>query len=364
MAKIKRREFLQLFKTFVMGKHDPSGMYISEKLDGSRAWWDGGITRGLPTDSVPWANIINPKTGDRKTKIKPIATGLWSRYGNPIMAPDWWMNQLPQMFLDGELFAGRGNFQTLRSIVAKDVPDERWRDVTFAVFSAPSAGSVFQSGEIKNSNFHLDIQIGEMMGFIYERQHAGVCDEFMHNPDQSFQGELHTLSSALDNESVAVMHRQLLLPEGRKEAETKMDTFMDQVLDLGGEGAVLRSPDSIWTPKRMSNGLKIKPFDDDQGVVVGFTSGKETNKGSKLRGLIGNVILDYKGKRLELCGFTDEERIFSTEESTKIAYQNPGEQMPADTQGKHFKIGNKVEFRYRELSDGGIPKDARYYRGV
>lgn len=364
MVKTKRREFLQLAKTFRMGKDDPSGMYISEKLDGSRAWWDGGITRGLPTDSVPWANIINPKTGERKTKIKPIATGLWSRYGNPIMAPDWWLNQLPQMFLDGELFAGRGNFQTLRSIVAKDVPDERWRDVTFAVFSAPSAGAVFQPGEIKNANFHLAIDTADIMGFIQGRQEAGVCEEFMHNPDQSFQYELHTLSTALDNESVAFTHRQLLLPEVRKDAETQMDTFMDQVLDLGGEGAILRSPDSIWTPKRMANVMKIKPFDDDTGVVVGFTSGKETNKGSKLRGLIGNVILDYKGKRLELCGFTDEERTFATEESTKIAYQNPGEQMPATTQGKHFKIGDTVEFRYRELSDGGIPKDARYYRGV
>jgi ATP-dependent DNA ligase len=114
----------------------------------------------------------------------------------------------------------------------------------------------------------------------------------------------------------------------------------------------------------MANVMKIKPFDDAQGEVVGFTSGKETDKGSKLRGLIGNVILDYKGKRLELCGFTNEERAFSTEESTKIAYQTPGEQMPTDTQGKHFKIGDTVEFRYRELSDGGIPKDARYYRGV
>jgi DNA ligase-1 len=143
-----------------------------------------------------------------------------------------------------------------------------------------------------------------------------------------------------------------------------MDTFMDQVLDLGGEGVVLRAPDSIWTPKRMANVMKIKPFDDAQGVVVGFTSGKETDKGSKLRGLIGNIVLDFNGKRLELCGLTDEERVFATEENTKLAYLNPGEQMPEGTQGKHFKIGNKIEFRYRELSDGGIPKDARYYRGV
>ncbi|MHC4302551.1 MAG: DNA ligase-like domain-containing protein, partial [Planctomycetota bacterium] len=151
-----RREFLQLAKKFDPDKHDPSGMWISEKLDGTRVFWDGGITRGLPTDQVPWASIINPKTGDRKPKIKPVATGLWSRYGNPIIAPDWWLNQLPSMFLDGELFAGRGNFQTLRSITAKDVAEEdAWRKVQFAVFGSPAPSQVFAAGEIKNANFHL-----------------------------------------------------------------------------------------------------------------------------------------------------------------------------------------------------------------
>jgi DNA ligase-1 len=364
MAKTKRREFLQLAKTFRPDKDDPSGMFISEKLDGSRAFWDGGITRGLPTESVPWANTINPKTGERKAKIKPISTGLWSRYGNPIIAPDWWLNQLPQMFLDGELFAGRGNFQTLRSIVAKDVPDERWEHVEFAVFGAPSARAVFQEGEIKNSNFHLTVDTPAINTFLCNRREAGVCEEFVYNQDMSFYDELCTLTSALENESVAYAHRQLLLPEDRKDAETKMGTFMDQVMDLGGEGAVLRAPDSIWTPKRMGNVMKLKPFDDDQGVVVSFTSGKETDKGSKLRGLIGNVILDYKGKKLEMSGFTNDERVFSTEESTKIAYQNPGTLMPEGTQGKHFKTGDILEFRYRELSNDGIPKEARYYRGV
>jgi DNA ligase-1 len=365
--KTKRREFLQLAKTFRPGKDNPAGMYISEKLDGSRAFWDGGITRGLPTLSVPWANTINPKTGERKAKIKPISTGLWSRYGNPIIAPDWWLNQLPQMFLDGELFAGRGKFQTLRSIVAKDVPDERWEQVEFAVFSAPSVESVFQAGEIKNSNFHLTIDPAAINAFINGRREAGVCEEFAYNQEEgatSFYGELCKLSGTLENASIAHTHLQLLLPEDRKDAETKMDTFMGRVMDLGGEGAVLRASDSIWTPKRMANIMKLKPFDDDQGTVTGFTSGKETDKGSKLRGLIGNVILDYKGKRLELSGFTDEERVFDTEADTKTAYQNPGTQMPADTQGKHFKVGDVLEFRYRELSNDGIPKEARYYRGV
>src|SRR4051812_13731200 len=59
-TKTPRREFLQLADTYDAEKHDIAGFYISEKLDGTRCFWDGGISRGEPTASVPWANIIDP----------------------------------------------------------------------------------------------------------------------------------------------------------------------------------------------------------------------------------------------------------------------------------------------------------------
>lgn len=361
-----RREFLQLAKKFDPKKHKPTGMWVSEKLDGTRCFWDGGITRGLPTEQVPWANIIDPKTGNRKAKIKPISSGLWSRYGNPIMAPDWWLNQLPPMFLDGELFAGRGNFQTLRSIVAKDVPeDERWRDVQFAVFGSPTPASVFAAGEIKSPQFHLEIKPVVIKNFIYEREQAGVIEEFLHLPPSfTFEDELSVINSSLDQNSLCYLHQHMKLSDDDSQAEDQLGTFMDNVLDAGGEGIMLREPNSIWTPKRVGSLLKLKPFSDDQAVITGFVSGRETDKGSKLRGLIGAVVTDYKGKRLELSGFTNEEREFETSAMRAHAYENPGVEMPSTFEGRHFKVGDTIEFRYRELSDDGIPKEARYARKV
>jgi len=360
-----RREFLQLAKKFTLGKDDPSGMFISEKLDGTRVFWDGGISRGMSTIEVPWANVVNPKTGELKPKIKERATGLWSRYGNPIIAPDWWLNRLPQCFLDGELFAGRGNFQTLRSIVARDVAEEEaWRDVQFAVFGCPPAEQVFAPGEIKNPNMILDINQMSIMKFIERRAEAGTMEEFVHMParDFTFEQELKYLQSALPQDDLVYLHRHVQLPGDRSAAESHMGRFMDEVLNEGGEGVMLRDPQAIWTPKRVKSLLKLKPFSDDQGTLIGFVSGRQTDKGSKLRGLIGAMVLDYKGKRLELSGFTDEERRFDTEEMTKFAYNNPGEEMSSHFQGKHFKVGDTIEFRYRELSDDGIPKEARYLR--
>ncbi|RLB67979.1 MAG: hypothetical protein DRH04_07295 [Deltaproteobacteria bacterium] len=361
-----RREFLQLAKKFNPKKHSPEGMFASEKLDGTRVFWDGGITRGVPTEQVPWANIIDPKTGGRKKKIKPLATGLWSRYGNPIIAPDWWLNRLPQMFLDGELFAGRGKFQTLRSIVAKDVADsEAWREVQFAVFSTPAVSSVFTPGEIKNTNFHLTVDPVAIKTFMMNRTNAGVTEEFIHTPGGlTFDQEIKLLEAMLPHDDLIYLHQQYRLPNHPKAAKQELEIFMDHVLQEGGEGIILRDPKSLWTPKRVASILKLKPFLDDAGVVTGFVSGRQTDKGSKLRGLIGAVVLNYNGKRLELSGFTDEERKFSTEEEAKFAWENPGEQMPSNFQGKHFKVGDTVEFRYRELSDDGIPKEARYARKV
>jgi len=360
-----RREFLQLAKTFKPGKDNPAGMWISEKMDGTRAFWDGGISRGLPTVSVPWANTIDPKTGKQKAKIKPVATGLWSRYGNPIMAPDSWLNQLPAMFLDGELFLGRGNFQTLRSIVAKDVPEEeRWRDVQFACFGAPSPMQVFAAGEIKNPNFHLNVEAGPVMRFLLKRAEAGVMEEFNHVPGTlTFEDELYNLKAAVTGE-ICYLHHHFKLSDDNSEAEDQMNIFMDGVLEQGGEGAVLRESGSIWTPKRVGSLLKLKPFTDDSGVITGFVSGRETDKGSKLRGLIGAVVLDYKGKRLELSGFTNAEREFDTEDMSAYAWNNPGEDMPSTFQGAKFNVGDTIEFRYRELSDALVPKEARYFRKV
>ena len=152
MASSNRREFLQLADHYDRAKHDVAGWLISEKLDGTRCFWDGGLSRGLPTDQVPWASITDPKTGKKKAKIKPVATGLWSRYGNPIMAPDWFLNQLPCVPLDGELWAGRGNFQLCRSICGGDEPDPGSEQIKYAVYSCPPITAVFGTGEIKNTN--------------------------------------------------------------------------------------------------------------------------------------------------------------------------------------------------------------------
>ena len=349
-----RREFVLLAKT-VKPKDNIGGWYMSEKLDGTRCFWDGGVSRDVRTVDVPWANILDPKNPTQlKKKIKPVATGLWSRSGNPIIAPDWFLNKLPNIPLDGELHCGPGGFQKSRSIVAGDDPDPRWNEIEYAVYSCPPFDQVFSNGLIKTTQFVREISLDEASTLCRSKcydQHLTAC--------ATFEEELVILRDAFMAGNVC-LHKQTRLP--KTNYWPVIEDALTSVVEAGGEGLMFRNPEKPWVPKRAGQLLKYKPIDDDESIIVGFTAGRETDKGSKLLGLIGNVITCYNGKRLELSGFTNEERSFETEEMTAHAAAHPGEIVPPAFQGKHFKVGETITFRYTDQSDDGIPKIARYWR--
>lgn len=358
-----RREFLQLAKPYKHGKHTLAGKVISEKLDGTRCFWDGGLTRGMPTKDVPWANLIDPKTGQLKKKVKPVSTGLWSRYGNPIIAPDWFLNTLPCIPLDGELWAGRGNFQLCRSICAGDDPDPRFDQIEFAVYSCPPLDCIFGTGEIKNPNFHKVVEWSTVNAWIQKLKPSKLQDFQYLTSSSNFDGELLALREALESQNDNVyLHRQVCLPSFEAEAKRVLDDYYESVLEQGGEGLIIRDPTALWIPKRTETVLKYKPDYDAEVKITGFTSGRRTHLGSKLLGMIGALICDYQGQRLEVAGLTNEERTFHTQGHTGWAEAHPGEDMPVHFQGKHFKVNDTVSIKYREHSDKGLPKDARYWR--
>ena len=87
--------------------------YVSEKLDGVRAYWDG--------------------------------RHLWSRSGLLIKAPASLINELPAIPLDGELWLGRGNFNRISGLIHRNDPSHSyWDQVSFAVFDLPSHTGAFK----------------------------------------------------------------------------------------------------------------------------------------------------------------------------------------------------------------------------
>jgi DNA ligase-1 len=366
-AKTPRREFLQLADTFDAEKHDIGGYYISEKLDGTRCFWDGGITRGIPTKNVPWASTVDPKTGTAKGKVKPTATGLWSRYGNPIIAPEWFLNALPCCPLDGELWAGRGNFQLCRSICGGDTPDPRFKKISYAVYSSPPLAHIFQTGEIKNANLLLMVDYDEMQEFLRDRISAFKGNYQAAPKNCNFEQELLFLQNAIETQNDQVfLHKQTKLPVDPQTARDAAKRILEGVLDQGGEGCVIRDPSAVWTPKRHRGLLKYKPFEDSEAIVLGYVAGKEGKQGNVL-GKIGALrVRTTKLKRnveFEIgSGLTMQDRELASPAAVAWAEQHPEEELPAEFAGKYLRRGATITFKFRELSDEGIPKEGRMWR--
>ncbi len=85
---------------------------------------------------MPWANT---EKHSRFVNVSLKCSGLWSRYGQPIQAPDWWLDQMPKIVLDGELWGGRGLFQKTCSIVQTKSGnrDGDWATINYMAFDSP-----------------------------------------------------------------------------------------------------------------------------------------------------------------------------------------------------------------------------------
>jgi DNA ligase-1 len=345
-----------LAHTYNPSKHDVGGWYASEKLDGMRAYWDGGVSRGVDKRLVPWAN--NAK--DERYVDEQVSTGLWSRYGNVIHAPDWWLNQLPRVPLDGELYIP--NFrQELMCIVKQLKPDDHdWKQVKYYCFDMP----LIIDGKIDIPNFTTKIKGAK--GWFEE---GGLT--YLPKLTNTLQTTYKLLLKHLDGNKVALAHEQVELPFQLAKSRKALEDLVDKVVQAGGEGVIVRKPSSVWLPHRAHTCLKVKPFEDDEGTVVGYTTGRKTDKGSKLLGRMGALVLDYNGKRMELSGFTDAERELThnamwqplpADEAEYWATLHPGEECPDWIVNPNFPRGSKVTFKFRGKTKDGLPQEARYWR--
>lgn len=234
-----------------------NGWWLSEKLDGVRAYWDG--------------------------------ERLISRLGNQFHAPDWFTCSLPTVPLDGELWIGRKKFQQTVSVVRRQDRGEQWRAIRFMVFDLPLSRAPFE-----------------------ERL-----------------TELKTIIAGLGPGPVE-LHNQI-----RCQGLSHLRAELDRIEALGGEGLMLRQPESQYELGRSQTLLKVKRFHDAEAVLVGYEAGKGKHKGriGSLRLQLANGVEFSVG-----TGLSDAER------------KNPPH------------TGSIITFRYQEFSDGGVPRFPSYLR--
>lgn len=348
-----KQEFVQKAHTFVPERHNAAGSFISEKLDGERALWDGGVSRGVLCSEVPYANTVK----DSRLKVPPTATGLWSSTGKVIHAPDWFCDALPHFPLDGELWAGRKNWQQLSKIVSQHVADDRWHLVTYMVFDTMTWAELLKPRTVKVRNDYTFEVEPDALVWTLNRNRGTCC-----KGTWPFEFRLKFLEKRLERNNLAQLHEQIELPFNPIAANKRIEEFCQEVVTRGAEGVVIRKRIGTWVPERSHDILKYKPWQDDEGTVIGYQSGKETDKGSKLLGLMGSIWVEWQGSRFKVSGFREPERKFATEADRNWAICNPGKRCPVWISNPKFPVGSEVTFKYRELSDDGVPKEARFHR--
>lgn len=95
------------------GETNVAGWWMSEKLDGLRAYWDG--------------------------------RQFISRNGNLFLAPDWFMAGMPSVPLDGELWITRKQFNLAQGIAMSQTRGDEWKQMRYVVYDVPAHGGEFEA---------------------------------------------------------------------------------------------------------------------------------------------------------------------------------------------------------------------------
>lgn len=140
---------------------------------------------------------------------------MFSRNGKIFYPPKWFKDQLPKnLALDGELWTKRDDFQRAVSIVKRQDMNDDWKEITYMVYDAPGL----------KGNFSERLNIIEK------------------NLKQN-------------NSKHCVYHKQVIC----KSVE-HLDSEMQKVINLNGEGLMIKDPKSKYEGKRSGNLLKVKEF--------------------------------------------------------------------------------------------------------
>ncbi|TQV75565.1 DNA ligase [Aliikangiella marina] len=218
--------------------------FVSEKLDGIRAYWNG----------------------------KQLIT----RFGNLIYAPKWFTDSLPAVPLDGELWVGRGQFETVSSIVRKHIPDDgEWLRVKFMAFDLPHNLETFANRTNKLKQLIRETSV----------RHLEYVEQF----------------------SI--------------ETQEQLDSALAGIDAIGGEGLMLHRANALYQSKRTDDLLKVKSYIDEEAIVLKHLPGK-----GKYSGLMGSILVETKsGVRFKIgTGFSDLERKNPPSVGSEITFRYRG----------------------------------------
>eukprot|EP00026_Physarum_polycephalum_P002518 Phypoly_transcript_02525.p1 GENE.Phypoly_transcript_02525~~Phypoly_transcript_02525.p1 ORF type:complete len:833 (+),score=92.99 Phypoly_transcript_02525:54-2552(+) len=222
--------------------------FTEETLSNSSTWWTGEKYDGI---RCCW---------NSSDKI------LYTRAGGMMELPDPFFQHMPLRFIDCEIWFGRGHFGEAQTLANNGLDMFNSAFLRVVGFDDPAPGTRTQPFE------------------------------------ERYQNILYAISPAHPFFTLAM--RMLILDHKHLMAALK------QVLEEGGEGLVLRKPNSIYEPGRSPSLLKLKASRGDrEGLVTGFKQNSVTlllPEGTRFDVPLEQFYYNTKPKKGDIVTFTYE----------------------------------------------------------
>ncbi|ETI61656.1 DNA ligase [Marinomonas profundimaris] len=236
---------VQLATQFTEGTHVDEYL-VSEKYDGIRAIWTG--------------------------------EALLTRQGNPINAPSWFTEKLPNVWLDGELWSKHNDFEFVMSTVRKNNPvDDEWRKIHYMIFDAPDKEKAM-TFEARFTRYTRIVNALKLPHVIPIKQFTVANNQMLQN-------------------------------------------VLDEYVQQGAEGLILHRKLARFESGRTDNLLKLKPHMDADAKVIEILNGS-----GKYDGMMGSMLVEMpSGIRFKIgSGFTDAERASPPQPGEFVIYKYHG----------------------------------------
>ena len=280
-----------LAKEFMKGgKVDPKGWLVSEKFDGYRACYNH----------------------DKKQ--------FFSRQNKPFNAPQWFLDAMPPRLVDGELWIGRNMFQEM-GVVRKKVPiDEEWLHVTFQVYDMPHETGTFLE------------RLKELIRIVKLTKNRWL------RMRKDFPYPFNTIDCPV------IVAKQTIVKN-----DAHLDSMYQDIIQNGGEGIMLKDPNSPYEDKRSNYLLKYKPNFDAEAIIIGYKPGQ-----GKYVGMLGGFSCQQ---------LINHDSYMSIDESEDHLFSISGMD---DSIRKSYKdthpIGTIISYEHSGTTDKGKPRFPRYSR--
>ena len=292
--------------SFMLAKEFTEGMKLPKELNGS---------------SVPIGWLLSEKFDGYRARFVHEKNCFLSRAQKLFNAPDWFKSaMIPTHNLDGELWAGRENFQDM-GVVRKKNPDPmEWKNIKYIVYDLPEYDAPFKK------RIEVLRKLVELNNYRWNiiRQELGEPFSTMDCP--------------------LIMADQIVV----KDME-QFKSHYEDIVKKGGEGVMIKDPSSKYEDKRSNFLLKVKPNFDAEAIIMDYSPGKKKYEGM-LGGFVCKPLINH-----------DTFHSIDNDEKHEFTISGMDDEIRANYKVSH-PIGTIISYEHSGLTDSGKPRFARYIR--